>query len=96
MASSAGDTLKTFADGPVLLAHDVLHDGPAPDVDDDAWHEVRGGFLAGAHGLSASEIAAELAATDRAIRAGVSRGDEVVLWFEHDLFDQLELIRMLN
>jgi hypothetical protein len=94
--SCAGDTLKMFVDGPVLLAHDVLHEGPAPHVDDDAWHDVRGGFLAGAYGLHASEIAAELAATDRRIRDGLSRGDHVVLWFEHDLFDQLELIRTLD
>jgi len=42
----AGDKLRRVVNGPVTLACDVLHEGPCPPVDGDAWHEVRARFLA--------------------------------------------------
>jgi hypothetical protein len=65
---AAGDKLRTFVAGDVVLSCDVLHDGPVER--DDA------------------------AATRTLARAAGC--DEVVLWFEHDLFDQLNLIRTLT
>jgi len=94
--SSAGDKLQTFVDGPVILMADVLHEGPAPRVDDDRWYETRARFLGGADRGRVDEIREGLAAADRAVRDAVARGDEITLWFEHDLFDQLELIRVLD
>ena len=91
----AGDQLRTFVDGPVALACDVLHEGPCPPADGDAWHELRGRFLAGP-GHTAGDVKAKLAADDRAIADACRRGDRIVLWFEHDLFDQLALIRTLD
>jgi hypothetical protein len=98
----AGDKLRSFVDGPVVLACDVLHEGPCPPVDGDAWHEVRARFLSGP-GRPADEVKASLAATDRTILEACTRSatasaerHDVVLWFEHDLFDQLELIRTLD
>jgi hypothetical protein len=94
--SHAGDKLKTFVDGPVLLAMDVLHEGPAPLVDDDTWYETRARFLGAPDGANVADIRDDLARTDRAIADTLSRGGDVVLWFEHDLFDQLLLIRVLD
>ena len=91
----AGDNLRSFVNGPVTLACDVLHEGPCPPVDGDAWHEVRGRFLA-SNGNLAAEITAGLARADRTVVEACTRGDEIVLWFEHDLFDQLALIRTLD
>ena len=91
----AGDMLRRFVDGPVTLACDMLHEGPCPPVDGDAWHKVRGRFLAG-RGRPADEITASLAAGDRTILDACNRGERLVLWFEHDLFDQLALIRTLD
>jgi len=91
----AGDTLKQFADGPVIVTCDVLHEGPAPALDGDAWYATRGRFL-GDDDASARRIATGLAAADRAVGDALARGDDVVLWFEHDLFDQLLLIRTLD
>ena len=92
----AGGKLRRFVDGAVALACDVLHEGPCPPVDGDAWHEVRAHFLAGYGGATADEVRASLAADDRTIADACRRGDEIVLWFEHDLFDQLAIIRTLD
>jgi hypothetical protein len=93
---SAGDKLRRIVDGEVTVTCDVLHEGPVPAVDGDAWYQTRGQFLAGAHGFSAEQLQDDLARWDAKVADAVSRGDEVVLWFEHDLFDQLLLIRTLD
>jgi len=91
----AANTLRTFLTDPVLITCDVLHDGPAPAVDGDAWHEVRAGWLTDTYTAAFAETRASLAAFDRTITQP-GRHDEIVLWFEHDLFDQLLLIRTLD
>jgi len=91
----AADTLRSFLTDPVLITCDVLHDGPAPAVDGDAWHEVRARWLTDAYEAAFAETRASLAAFDRTVTQP-GRHDEIVLWFEHDLFDQLLLIRTLD
>ena len=88
----------SFVDGSGRRSRrDVLHEGPCPPVDGDAWHEVRARFLASATAGRRSEIKAALAARrSRRSPTRARRGDEIVLWFEHDLFDQLALIRTLD
>ena len=86
------DTLRLVVSDPVAITCDVLHDGPCPPVDGDAWHDVRAQFLSDAFGLAFEDVKAGLAATDETI-AGAPR---ITLWFEHDLFDQLLLIRTLD
>jgi hypothetical protein len=90
---AAGEKLRTFVDGPVTLAADVLHEGPARATDDDAWYAQRGAFLAGPGSGTPEQVAAQLREWDRAMDEWHG---EVVLWFEHDLFDQLALIRTLD
>ena len=92
---SAASTLRTFLTDRVLVTCDVLHDGPAPMVDGDAWHDVRARFLAGTFDERYERVRGELAAFDRTVTEP-GRYDELVLWFEHDLFDQLLLIRTLD
>jgi hypothetical protein len=92
----AGDKLKTILDGPVITAADVLHEGPCPPVDGDAWHDVRARFLSDGGYASYEGVKQGLAATDRRIAEACARHEEIVLWFEHDLFDQLLLIRILD
>lgn len=72
--------------GVMTVYADPLHDGPVPsDLSDDAMREVRARFLAGASG-SWEDIAEGLRRWDAALEA-FRRHEEVVLWFEHDLFD---------
>jgi hypothetical protein len=94
--SHAGGKLRSFVDGPVTLACDVLHEGPCPPIDGDAWHEVRARFLASGGNPPYEAIKAGMAESDAAIAEACERGDGIVLWFEHDLFDQLALIRTLD
>ena len=90
----AGDKLRRIVDGAVTITADPLHEGPAPAVDGDAWYDLRARFLSNGDARF-EDIKAQLAAWDRAILDGARTGS-VVLWFEHDLFDQLQLIRTLD
>jgi GNAT superfamily N-acetyltransferase len=86
--------LREFISDPVVAFADVLHEGPAPAVDDQRWYELRSRFLAD-DPAQAAGIARQLMACDAAIdRRGGCK--EIVLWFEHDLFDQLNLVRALS
>jgi hypothetical protein len=91
----AAGILRTFLTDPVVVQADVLHEGPAPEVDDDEWLDLRAGFLAGGGGADSATIRQSLARSDRALD-DAARFDEVVLWFEHDLFDQLQIARTLT
>jgi hypothetical protein len=75
---------------------DVLHDGPVPGgLSDDALLEVRARHLAASAAVSSDDTTAELTRWRDAIVAG-DPFDELVLWYEHDLFDQLNLIQLLS
>ncbi|HTK28564.1 MAG TPA: hypothetical protein VL309_03380 [Vicinamibacterales bacterium] len=73
---------------------DPLYEGPVPaDLDDEALIGVRATYLAA--GEPADGVANDLRAWRHAITAaGAER--ELVLWFEHDLFDQLNLVQVLS
>ena len=71
---------------------DVLHEGPVPDVPEPELREVRVAFLTGKH-AGDHGTAAQLAERDAAVAD--HRGGEYVLWFEADLYDQLQLIQIL-
>jgi hypothetical protein len=90
----AADVLRTFLTDPVAIQADVLHEGPAPAVNDDAWLEVRARFLAW-DGRNYSRIRNGLAASDQMLDQD-GQFERVVLWFEHDLFDQLQIVRTLS
>lgn len=76
----------------ILCWRDALHEGPVPDVADDVLRHVRARFLAG---KDAADIGAvtELAERDRILES--HRDGRYVLWFEADLYDQLQLIQIV-
>jgi hypothetical protein len=73
---------------------DVLYDGPVPgDLADDRLLELRARHLASSDARY-PEVVSEL----QGWRAAIDEPsyDELVLWYEHDLFDQLNLIQLLD
>jgi hypothetical protein len=89
---AAVPTLRAHGvEGPILAWRDILHEDPVPAVPGARLRQLRAGFLAGEGGLAYDEVLAELEARDDAL-ASASR---LVLWFEHDLYDQLQLVQVL-
>jgi hypothetical protein len=82
--------------GPLLPWRDVLHDGPVSAcLSLEALSKERAQFVADAGWGRLGEI--ELAFRRRdAELIGARRQEEVVLWFEHDLYDQLQLLQLLD
>ncbi|HLJ87398.1 MAG TPA: hypothetical protein VKZ53_11285 [Candidatus Angelobacter sp.] len=82
--------------GAYLSWADVLHDGPVPYTATlTQLSDVRAEALSRFGWGTYEEIRAAFAARDRAL-ADFHTHEEVVLWFEHDLFDQLQLIQVLD
>jgi hypothetical protein len=81
--------------GDVVAWRDALHEGPLPTGTPAAVRRVRARFLAEAGFGAAALIEADLAARDAALARGLDEAEEVVLWFEHDLYDQLQLVEIL-
>ncbi|HEX6369128.1 MAG TPA: DUF1835 domain-containing protein [Longimicrobium sp.] len=83
-------------DGAVLPWRDVLHDGPVPaGLPLEQLSALRADFIASRGWARADEVRRSFAERDRALAAAGDQ-DEVVLWFEHDLYDQLQLIQVLD
>jgi hypothetical protein len=81
--------------GRLVVWTDVLHEGPVPlDRDMDAWIRARSRYLASCGWSTEDAVLTTYLAAQAAIDAW-SDHEEVVLWFEHDLYDQLLLIRHL-
>ena len=82
--------------GEIAIQADVLHEGPCPtDASPTEWREVRARYLASQGYTTHDEALERLVEWDAALHAARSH-DEVVFWFEHDLFDQLILLRLLS
>lgn len=82
--------------GAVLPWRDVLHDGPVPATPVlERLSAIRSAFIAGDLGLERDEVETEFRTRDAAMRAhaGFAR---VEIWLEHDLYDQLQLLQILD
>jgi hypothetical protein len=90
--------------GPILSWDDVLHEGPVPmGLGSVALRERRAAFLAACGWGSVDIIGRRLAERDGVVEQALAPPsaasvpvDEIVLWFEHDLYDQLQLIQILD
>lgn len=80
----------------ILPWRDILHEGPVPGgLGLEELSKVRAEFLSRRGWLSADELEAAFGARDATIRNHAAFG-EVILWFEHDLYDQLQLLQILD
>jgi hypothetical protein len=91
----AGDTIRASGiGGEVLPWRDTMHHGPfPPDLDLDAVSAIRARYFSGP--LTAGRVTAAFQARNAMLRTAGGRG-EVVLWFEHDLVDQLQILQLLD
>ena len=90
--------------GTLSIWADPLYEGPVPSgLDDAELLDVRMRYLAGPADVTfaawrGSDPSLDPANDLRQWRAAIERHesyDELILWFEHDLFDQLNLIQLL-
>lgn len=80
----------------ILAWADALHDGPVPaGLPLEELSAVRASFLADDLGFPQHQVTADFRRRDAAIKAHAAY-DTVELWFEHDLYDQLQLIQVLD
>lgn len=80
--------------GEILVWQDPLCLGPTPALPPAAWYETRAAFISQACDLEVATVRAQLEAADAGLARSLDQ-DEVVLWFEHDMFDQSILARLL-
>lgn len=82
--------------GDVLAWRDVLHDGPVlTDESSDAFRATRARFIADRGWSNAEAVERDFVERDERL-AGLAPGDAIVLWFEPDLYDQLQLMQVLH
>lgn len=82
--------------GVLTVWADVLHDGPVPiGVSPEEFRRVRSRYPSTRLDMPQSQLLAICSAWDQGLER-FREHEEVVFWFEHDLFDQLILIRHLH
>ena len=85
------------APDPVLPWRDVLHEGPVRHgLTIEQLSQERAAFLAARFRLDPEATRAAFQDRDRHLREAIEAGSELVLWFEHDLYDQLQLLQLLD
>ncbi|MDH3280013.1 MAG: DUF1835 domain-containing protein [Gammaproteobacteria bacterium] len=94
---SAGDLMRLAGlPGEVLPWRDVLHEGPVPaEMSLEDLSGVRARFGASQGWGKHAEILSAFRIRDARL-AAFHDFEEVILWFEHDLYDQLQIIQLLD
>jgi len=82
--------------GTFLPWRDILHDGPVPaGLSLEELSMVRASFIAN-RGWGASEaVVQDFRERDIVLKSYVQY-EKVILWFEHDLYDQLQILQILD
>jgi len=94
--STAKTAREAGIPGDHLAWREALVCGPAPGgLSADEFRRVRAEHLAGAYGVNVEGCELELRAQEEAL-AVFADHEEVVLWFEHDLFCQVHLVYLLD
>jgi hypothetical protein len=93
---SAGNTLRqTAIGGAVLPWQDALHEGPVAARPRYELLRIRARFLADCGWGRPQALLASLGRRDLQLLEALRDDRQVVLWFEHDLYDQLQLLDVL-
>ena len=87
---------KANIPGDFLPWQDVLHDGPAPKCSSlKELSEIRSKFIAD-RGWGTPEDVKRVFKERDTILASSEQYERVILWFEHDLYDQLQILQILD
>jgi hypothetical protein len=92
---TAGLLEEADVPGEIRVWADALDTGPVLPGDDDDHRAARAAWHAAFDGSDETEHRIRLAEWDAGVDDGADNADEIVLWYEHDLFDQLALVRLL-
>jgi hypothetical protein len=94
--SSANIAKTSSLQGEHFAWRESLITGPTPaHVSGDEWRSVRARHLSEAYGVDLQECERGLLDQEQKL-SSFEEHDEVVLWFEHDLFCQINLLYLLN
>lgn len=94
--SVAGTLRESALPGVVMTYGDLMYEGPAPrGLDDHEWFDIRARFLA-ASGYANLEDARQYLKGCAETLAACSQHEEIVLWLDNKLSNQLILIRLLD
>jgi hypothetical protein len=94
--SVAGTFRQVRFPGTYLAWKDSLHDGPVPQTSTlNELSDIRAQALAGFGWGDPEKLRADFASRDRTLQ-DFRKHQDVVLWFEHDLYDQLQLLQLLD
>jgi Domain of unknown function (DUF1835) len=77
----------------VVYWRDILHEGPVPEVAPAELRRIRADYLADYQSAGHAETMRQFTERDQALEA--NRDGEYVLWFEADLYDQLQITEIL-
>lgn len=92
---AAGTLKESSIEGDVFAWRDPMHHGPFPaGLGLDELNPIRAAHLASPF-LDVSEVERDFALRNAHLKAASSY-DHVVLWFEHDLLDQLQILQILD
>jgi hypothetical protein len=94
--SAAGTLSEAGIAGKIVAWRDVLHEGPVDSsLSLNALSKQRARFISERGWGDFAHVSGDFAERDRVIQH-LDYFDEVVLWFEDDLYDQLQLIQILD
>jgi len=94
--SAAATLSEAGVEGKIIPWRDVLHEGPVDSsLSLEDLSKDRARFIAEQGWDDFAHVSGNFAERDRVIRH-LDYFDEVVLWFEDDLYDQLQLIQLLD
>jgi hypothetical protein len=94
--SAAGTLSEAGIEGKIISWRDVLHEGPVDSsLPLEELSKQRARFISERRWDDFAHVSGDFAERDRVIQH-LDYFDEIVLWFEDDLYDQLQLIQLLD
>lgn len=94
--STVGLMEKANVPGDFLPWRDILYEGPVPkDLLLDHLSEIRANFIIHRNWGNPEAVKQMFSERDNTLKS-FKKYDKVILWFEHDLYDQLQLLQILD